>query len=137
VTHLGLAPGRVSAALVRTPEPRRSPSSSGGSCTSSAVYVPHNSGDVWVIDPATFEVVDTFPAGDEVQHVVPSWDMQTLYATDDVGNTVLPRHRRSSAYEQRWGCLLPKDARRADAPAAQPREASQQYRQPTQARKPG
>jgi DNA-binding beta-propeller fold protein YncE len=54
------------------------------------VYVPHNSGDVWVIDPATFEVVDTFPAGDEVQHVVPSWDMQTLYATDDVGNTVTP-----------------------------------------------
>jgi DNA-binding beta-propeller fold protein YncE len=54
------------------------------------VYVPHNSGDVWVIDPATFQVVDKFPAGDEVQHVVPSWDMQTLYATDDVGNTITP-----------------------------------------------
>ena len=30
------------------------------------------------------------PAGKEVQHVVPSWDMRTLYATDDVGNTVTP-----------------------------------------------
>jgi YVTN family beta-propeller protein len=54
------------------------------------VYVPHNSGDVWVIDPATFQVVGKFPAGTEVQHVVPSWDMQTLYGTDDVGNTITP-----------------------------------------------
>jgi DNA-binding beta-propeller fold protein YncE len=54
------------------------------------VYVPHNSGEVWVIDPATLAVVARFPAGREVQHVVPSWDMQTLYATDDAGNAVLP-----------------------------------------------
>src|SRR4051795_5987468 len=54
------------------------------------VYVPHNSGQVWEIDPATFQVVAKFPAGREVQHVVPSWDMQTLYATDDVGNTITP-----------------------------------------------
>jgi YVTN family beta-propeller protein len=54
------------------------------------VYVPHNSGDVWVIDPATFQVVNRFPAGREVQHVVPSWDMQTLYATDDIGNSITP-----------------------------------------------
>ena len=54
------------------------------------VYVPHNSGSVWVIDPKTFTVVRTFPAGHEVQHVVPCWDMKTLYATDDIGNTVTP-----------------------------------------------
>jgi len=54
------------------------------------VYVPHNSGDVWEIDPATFQVVARFPAGAEVQHVVPSWDMTTLYATDDVGDTITP-----------------------------------------------
>jgi DNA-binding beta-propeller fold protein YncE len=54
------------------------------------VYVPHNSGEVWEIDPATFAVVARFPAGLEVQHVVPSWDMRTLYATDDVGNTITP-----------------------------------------------
>ncbi|MCW2618220.1 MAG: beta-propeller repeat-containing protein [Modestobacter sp.] len=54
------------------------------------VYVPHNSGEVWEIDPVTFQVVTKFPAGREVQHVVPSWDMQSLYATDDVGNTITP-----------------------------------------------
>ncbi|SNS54255.1 40-residue YVTN family beta-propeller repeat-containing protein [Geodermatophilus saharensis] len=54
------------------------------------VYVPHNSGEVWEIDPVTLEVVARFPAGLEVQHVVPSWDMTTLYATDDVGNTITP-----------------------------------------------
>jgi len=54
------------------------------------VYVPHNSGEVWEIDPGTFQVVRKFPAGSEVQHVVPSWDMTTLYATDDVGNTITP-----------------------------------------------
>jgi YVTN family beta-propeller protein len=55
------------------------------------VYVPHNdSGDVWVIDPATFTVINRFPAGREVQHVVPSYDMKTLYATDDQGDRLTP-----------------------------------------------
>ena len=55
------------------------------------VYVPHSgSGDVWVIDPATFQVVAKYPAGKELQHVVPSWDLRTLYATDDRGDHVLP-----------------------------------------------
>jgi DNA-binding beta-propeller fold protein YncE len=55
------------------------------------VYVPHTkSGDVWVIDPANFQVVGKYPAGKEIQHVVPSYDMRTLYATDDMGNHVVP-----------------------------------------------
>ncbi|MDT7802192.1 MAG: hypothetical protein QOI78_5625, partial [Actinomycetota bacterium] len=55
------------------------------------VYVPHSgSGDVWVIDPATYQVIAKYPAGKELQHVVPSWDMRTLYATDDRGDHVLP-----------------------------------------------
>jgi DNA-binding beta-propeller fold protein YncE len=54
------------------------------------VYVPHNSGSVWVIDPATLQVIEKFPAGIEVQHVIPSHDMRTLYATDDLGETVTP-----------------------------------------------
>jgi len=55
------------------------------------VYVPHSkSGDVWVIDPATFAVVAKYPAGKELQHVVPSWDLRTLYATDDQGDQVMP-----------------------------------------------
>ena len=52
-------------------------------------YVPHSkSGDVWVIDTQTFQVINKFPVGIEVQHVVPSWDMTALYATDDLGNVV-------------------------------------------------
>lgn len=52
-------------------------------------YVPHNrSGDVWVIDQRTHAVVRKCRVGIEVQHVVPSYDMTQLYATDDVGNKV-------------------------------------------------
>jgi YVTN family beta-propeller protein len=66
------------------------------------VYVPHSgSGDVWEIDPATFQVVDKFPAGREVQHVVPSYDMQTLYATDDIGNTITPIDPKTGAHGAR------------------------------------
>jgi YVTN family beta-propeller protein len=54
------------------------------------VYVPHTvSGDVWVIDPATFTVIARYPAGREPQHIVPSYDMRTLYATDDRGHHLL------------------------------------------------
>jgi YVTN family beta-propeller protein len=46
----------------------------------SLVYVPNTkSNDVWVIDPATYKVVAKFPGGPEPQHVVPSYDMRTLY----------------------------------------------------------
>ncbi|MFD6159591.1 hypothetical protein ACFWF7_25935 [Nocardia sp. NPDC060256] len=52
----------------------------------SLVYVPNSeSHSVSVIDPATFEVIDNFPAGGaEPQHVVPSYDLQTLYVTNDL-----------------------------------------------------
>ncbi|HEX5810535.1 MAG TPA: hypothetical protein VFY38_00395, partial [Pseudonocardia sp.] len=56
------------------------------------VYVPHTkSRDVWVIDPSSFAVVARYPVGRrELQHVVPSWDMHTLYASDDVGDLLTP-----------------------------------------------
>jgi DNA-binding beta-propeller fold protein YncE len=55
------------------------------------VYVPHTkSGEVRVIDPATFATVGRYRLGGELQHVVPSWDMTTLYATDDTGNKIVP-----------------------------------------------
>lgn len=52
----------------------------------SLVYVPNSeSNSVSVIDPDTFEVIDSFPAGGaEPQHVVPSYDLQTLYVTNDL-----------------------------------------------------
>ncbi|QDQ96321.1 hypothetical protein FO059_01875 [Tomitella fengzijianii] len=55
------------------------------------VYVPHNdSSDVWVIDQNTFEVVGKYQLSGELQHVVPSYDMKTLYAIDDTGNHATP-----------------------------------------------
>jgi DNA-binding beta-propeller fold protein YncE len=36
-----------------------------------------------VIDPATMKVVDRFPVGVNPQHVVPSWDLKTLWVTNN------------------------------------------------------
>ena len=50
----------------------------------SRVYVPHvKSNDVYVIDPATFKVVDRFKVGINPQHVVPSWDLKTLWVANN------------------------------------------------------
>jgi YVTN family beta-propeller protein len=47
------------------------------------VYVPNvKSHDVYVIDPATLKVVDRFRVGINPQHVVPSWDLKTLWVTN-------------------------------------------------------
>jgi DNA-binding beta-propeller fold protein YncE len=55
------------------------------------VYVPDvRAGDVRVIDPETYEVVARYPIGREVQHVVPAYDLRTIYATDDRGNRIVP-----------------------------------------------
>jgi YVTN family beta-propeller protein len=52
------------------------------------VYVPNlQSNDVWVIDPATFKVVDRFRVGVNPQHVVPSWDLKTLWVANNAENT--------------------------------------------------
>lgn len=48
------------------------------------IYVPNlRSNDVSVIDPATNTVVDRFKVGRGPQHVVPSWDLRTLWATNN------------------------------------------------------
>ena len=49
------------------------------------IYSPNLiTGKVDVIDPATFTVIDHFNAGASPQHIVPSWDLQTLWVTGDV-----------------------------------------------------
>ena len=54
------------------------------------VYVPHiQSNDVYVIDPATFQVVDKFKVGLNPQHVVPSYDLRTLWVANNAENTKL------------------------------------------------
>jgi YVTN family beta-propeller protein len=48
------------------------------------VYVPnHTSSDVYVIDPATFKVVDRFKVGINPQHIIPSWDLKTLWVANN------------------------------------------------------
>ncbi len=48
------------------------------------IYVPNLRGnDVYVIDPLTLKVVDRFKVGIGPQHIVPSWDMRTLWVTNN------------------------------------------------------
>jgi YVTN family beta-propeller protein len=48
------------------------------------IYVPNRQGnDVTVIDPSTMKVVDRFAVGINPQHVVPSWDLKTLWVTNN------------------------------------------------------
>lgn len=55
------------------------------------VYVPNgNEGTVSVIDPTTYQVVDTFHTGKNPQHVVPAYDLQTLWVLNDKGNSLTP-----------------------------------------------
>jgi YVTN family beta-propeller protein len=53
------------------------------------VYVPNlRSGDVYVIDPAQMKVVDRFKVGIGPQHIVPSWDLKTLWVTNNAERTM-------------------------------------------------
>ena len=52
------------------------------------VYVPNlQSNDVYVIDQDTLTVVDRFKVGLNPQHVVPSWDLKTLWVANNAENT--------------------------------------------------
>jgi len=55
------------------------------------VYVPnHTSNTVSVIDPKTFKVIETWKTPRGPQHVVPSWDLKTLWVNDNEGNYLTP-----------------------------------------------
>lgn len=52
------------------------------------IYVPHvKSNDVYVIDPATNQVIDKFKVVTNPQHVVPSWDLKTLWVANNAEGT--------------------------------------------------
>ncbi|HEX3434066.1 MAG TPA: YncE family protein [Solirubrobacteraceae bacterium] len=60
------------------------------------VYVPNTkSNTVDVISQRTFKVVAHFAVGMLPQHVVPSWDLRTLYVTNDLSNSLTPIDPRS------------------------------------------
>lgn len=53
------------------------------------IYVPDSGGSsVDEIDPTTMQIVGHFQVGTNPQHIVPSYDMKTLYATNDIGNSL-------------------------------------------------
>ncbi len=58
------------------------------------VYVPsaaqNGAGYVDVIDQSTMQVVNRYRAGSISQHVVPSWDLKTLYVTASAANQLVP-----------------------------------------------
>src|SRR6266566_7437802 len=55
------------------------------------VYVPNSrGGTVTEIDPRTYQVVRTFPTGRVPQHVVPSYDLSTLWVANNSSNSVTP-----------------------------------------------
>jgi YVTN family beta-propeller protein len=67
-------PGRLSDAVRGFPE---------------RVYVPNSgSNTVDVIDPHTFKIIDHFAVGVQPQHVVPSYDLTTLWVANDLNDTL-------------------------------------------------
>lgn len=55
------------------------------------VYVPNSrSASVTVIDPATYKVVRTFATGAVPQHVVPAYDLKTLWVLNNEASTLTP-----------------------------------------------
>src|SRR5689334_19729364 len=53
------------------------------------VYVPDTgSDDVYEIDPRTYQVVRHFMVGAVPQHIVPSYDLRTLWVNNDIGNSL-------------------------------------------------
>jgi DNA-binding beta-propeller fold protein YncE len=57
------------------------------------IYIPHTrSNTVWVYDVVKKEFIEKFRVGKgrnvEPQHVVPSWNMKRLFATNDLNNTL-------------------------------------------------
>jgi YVTN family beta-propeller protein len=62
------------------------------------LYVPnHGSGTITVIDPVAKKVIGTFRSGSGTQHVIPAWDLKTLYAANDEGgNSLTPIDPRTT-----------------------------------------
>lgn len=55
------------------------------------IYVPNSGGStVTVIDPVTYRVIGSYQTGFNPQHIVPGYDLRTLYATNDLGNSLTP-----------------------------------------------
>jgi YVTN family beta-propeller protein len=93
------------------------------------VYVPNSqSNTVDVIDQRTAKVVDHFAVDALPQHVTPSWDLRTLWVTNDTGNSLTPidprtgRHGRPVPVADPYNLYFTADGRRAIVVAEAHRE---------------
>jgi DNA-binding beta-propeller fold protein YncE len=84
------------------------------------VYVPNSESDtVDVISQRSFRVVGHFAVGRLPQHVTPSWDLKTLWVTNDEGNSLTPidprtgRHGRPRPVDDPYNLYFTADGRRA------------------------
>ena len=60
------------------------------------LYVPESAGTgVDVIDPTKMRVIAHYTTGLDPQHVVPSYDLKTLYSTNDLANSLTPFNPRT------------------------------------------
>ena len=107
-------PGRLAAAVRRDP---------------ARVYVPNSgSGTVDVVSQRTGRIVDHFAVGRQPQHVTPSWDLRTLWVTNDLGNSLTPidprtgRHGRPVPVLDPYNLYFTADGRRAIVVAEAHRE---------------
>jgi DNA-binding beta-propeller fold protein YncE len=66
------------------------------------VYVPNSdSASVDVISQKTGRIVDHFATGALPQHVTPSWNLRTLWVTNDAGNSLTPIDPRTGRHGAR------------------------------------
>jgi DNA-binding beta-propeller fold protein YncE len=84
------------------------------------IYVPNSkSNTVDVIDQRSARIIDHFATGALPQHVTPSWDLRTLWVTNDVGNSLTPidprtgRHGRPVPVRDPYNMYFTADGRRA------------------------
>jgi DNA-binding beta-propeller fold protein YncE len=84
------------------------------------VYVPNSlSNTVDIIDQRTARIVGHFPTGALPQHVTPSWDLRTLWVTNDAGDSLTPidprtvRPRRPIPVRDPYNLYFTPDGRRA------------------------
>jgi DNA-binding beta-propeller fold protein YncE len=93
------------------------------------VYVPNSeSGTVDVVSQRTGRIVDHFAVGRQPQHVTPSWDLRTLWVTNDLSNSLTPidprtgRHGRPVPVLDPYNLYFTADGKRAIVVAEAHRE---------------
>jgi DNA-binding beta-propeller fold protein YncE len=93
------------------------------------VYVPNSeSNTVDVVSQRTGRIVDHFAVGRQPQHVTPSWDLRTLWVTNDLSNSLTPinprtgRHGRPVHVLDPYNLYFTADGRRAIVVAEAHRE---------------